>query len=364
MIPLFKVNMSEEASRAAARVLRSGYVGQGEEAEKFESELAGYMPAGMRPVLTNSCTSAIHMVLRYLGIGPGDEVITTPLTCVATNAPILDVGARPVWADVSSWTGNISPESVGKKITKRAKAIIAVDWTGRPAEYETLKSFGLPVIQDAAHSPLCRGEHGDFICFSYGPIKHLTCGDGGAVACKSERDAQALRKLRWYGLDRNSTRDFRCQQDIVEPGMKWHMNDVNAAIGRANLPYLERTVEKHYSNAAHLQKHINHYLVHTTSLTWESNYWVLPLIIRHPDSPDYTHQARLRDAFKEWMELNGVACSKVHARNDKHTGYNFPSGDLPGLDNFDSWQVNIPCGWWLTQDDLDVIVEAVNSFKP
>jgi dTDP-4-amino-4,6-dideoxygalactose transaminase len=358
MIPLFKVFMAPEAPDRVREVLESGFIGEGEQAAAFEREFAPYVPAGYDVALTNSCTSAIHMVLAYLGVGPGDEVITTALTCVATNAPILSLGARPVWADVNWQTGLICPYEMADKISPRTKAIIAVDWTGMRADYRRLKEFGIPVIQDAAHGPLdiSRGNCGDFICYSFGPIKHLTSGEGGAVASHPD-NIEKLRIMRWYGLDRTSTRDFRCAQDISLPGLKWHMNDVNAAIGRANLPSLRNIVANHVANAGRIRIGISHPDVEPVGLGRPSNSWVLPLRIGGPPFSDCR-----RDEFKAWMGERGVMCSQVHARNDKHTAYKYGTGKLIGLNSYDQAHINVPCGWWMTPEDVDHVLNAINDF--
>ena len=355
MIPLFKVFMSPLAAKAATRVLNSGFIGQGPEVDAFEAELAEYTHA--YPVATASCTSAIHMVLTHLGVGPGDEVITTPLTCVATNAPIVSLGARPVWADVDMLTGLIQPDDVAAKITRRTKAIIAVDWTGRRCDYRALKQHGIPVIEDAAHGPLFQqGERGDYVCYSFGPIKHLTSGDGGAVVTPCAKDREALKLLRWYGLDRTSRKDFRCEQDIEVPGLKWHMNDINAAIGRENLLFLPRLVEAHQMNARELFTQLAEVDIGLLcpDFSEESNYWVFPMLIT----------TGIRDEFKRYMEGSGVMVSQVHARNDKHTAYDYDSGPLFGAASFVSQQINIPCGWWLSPEDINRIVSAIKSWRP
>lgn len=348
--------MSQESTDRVERVLQSGFIGQGAVVEQFEKELSEKAPYPV--VAMNSCTSSIQAVLMLLGVGAGDEVITTPLTCVATNAPILAVGALPVWADVDAF-GNIDPADVARKVTRRTRAIIAVNWTGRPANYEALRSFLVPVIEDAAHGPVIgKRPTGDFICYSFGPIKHLTCGDGGAVATACGYDREQLRLLRWYGLDRTSTQDFRCAQNIQQAGMKFHMTDINAAIGLGNLQYIDQIVRVHRSNARAL-----HAGLMRAGLPWlmlptfseESNYWVFPILARAQVE---------REALKAHLESRGIAASQVHARNDKHRAYDFQSGPLPMLDAYDRFHLNLPCGWWVSLHDIDTIVTALKEFKP
>jgi dTDP-4-amino-4,6-dideoxygalactose transaminase len=354
MIPLFKVAMNSH-QYAVNQVLQSGFVGQGLKVDEFEATFSEVAPFPI--VAMNSCTSAIQAVLMHLGVGPDDEVITSPLTCTATNAPILLLGARPIWADVSPSTGNIDPDDVARKITRRTKAIIAVNWTGRPCDYRRLKRLGVPVIEDTAHGPVTGDRStGDFVCYSFGPIKHFTTGDGGAVATGNASARADLRLLRWYGLDRTSTQDFRCSQNITRPGMKLHMNDINAAIGLANLPLLRTTVEAHKRNADYLWHALwpsrRPYLT-LPNHSFHSNYWVFPVLVN-----------RSRESLKSHLAERGIASSQVHARNDKHEAYAFPNGPLPGLDEYDSMHLNVPCGWWLTQEDLDTIVTAIGEWKP
>ena len=355
-ITLFKVRMAPNVATALAPVLQSGYIGQGVKVDEFEREFTmEYAPYPI--VTTNACTAAIHMILMHLGIGPGDEVITTPLTCIATNAPILAVGARLIWADVDDETGNIDPDDVGRKVTKWTKAIIAVDWTGRPANYPALRAFGFPVIEDAAHGPLV--EHavtGDYVCYSFGPIKHMTCGDGGAVGTPDPEARASLALLRWYGLDRTSQKDFRCEQNIQKAGMKFHMNDINATIGLTNLPFLRETVAAHRRNARALYDGII-----ALHLEWlwqapfspESNYWVFPVLTANPI---------IRERLKKHLAQCGIGASQVHARNDHHAAYSFPNGPLPGLEMFDARHLNLPCGWWVRDDDITRILEALDEF--
>lgn len=351
MIDLFKVSMSEDVMDYVKPILHSGYIGEGSEVVAFENDLARNLNSPWQPISTNSCTSAINLVLLELGVGPGDEVITTPMTCVATNNSILLLGARPIWADVEEETGLIKEEEVKKLITKRTKAIIAVDWTGRRCNYPELKKYGIPVIQDASHGVYFDSHYcGDYVCLSFGPIKHLTCGDGGAIF--TPHNQESLRKLRWYGLDRTSSQDFRCSQNIEKVGSKFHMNNINAAIGRANLKNLLKNVRKHKSNAIYLYDNINDGLEITPYFSHNSDYWVFPLNI--PQG---------RDRFIEYLQKSQITASRVHARNDKHTAFNYPGQALPGVDEFDFTQVNIPCGWWVTTEELEYMVRVINSWK-
>lgn len=350
MIPLFKVSMSEAAAGAVAEVLGSGYIGQGERVEQFEAALQGLLDLPAPPLTVSSCTAALDLALHLVGVGPGDEVITTPVTCTATNSPIVTRGARPVWADVDPLTGLISPRDVARKITPRTRAIMAVDWGGALCDYAALRRFGLPVIQDAAHS-LTAGARGDYVCWSFQAIKHLTTGDGGALWTPAA-ELERARLLRWYGLDRRSKADFRCEQNIAEVGYKAHMNDIAAAIGLANLARTPDVIAAHRANAAHYHAALEG-ARHITRPAWDdaSPWWLYTVLVDD------------RAGFARHMQQRGVATSPVHARNDTHAAFCFPSGPLPGVDHFASRNVAIPVGWWLTDDNRRRVIAAALDWE-
>lgn len=350
MIPLFKVAMSPEAPARVAEVLRSGYIGQGEQVERFEAALQELLGTPAPPLTTNSCTSAIDLALHLIGVGPGDEVITTPVTCTATNSPIVTRGAVPVWADVDPLTGLIDPDDVWKKLTNKTKAIIAVDWGGALCDYAALRKYTVPVIQDAAHS-LTAGIGGDYVCWSFQAIKHLTTGDGGALWCPPEQLERA-RLLRWYGLDRRSKADFRCEQNIQEAGYKYHMNDIAAAIGLANIGGVHGLIDQHKNNAARYHRGLSG-IAGISLPRWEgdrSPWWLYTLLVEN------------RQGFISYLADHGIAASPVHARNDTHRAFHSPSGPLPGVDYFASRNVAIPVGWWLKQDDVFHIIKTVQTW--
>lgn len=349
MIPLFKVYMSPEAPARAAEVLTSGYVGQGRQVEAFEAALGALLGTSQPPLTVNSCTSALDLALHLIGVGPGDEVITTPVTCTATNSPIVTRGAIPAWADVDPLTGLIDPADVARKITAKTRAIMAVDWGGALCDYPALKQCGLPVIQDAAHS-LTAGIGGDYVCWSFQAIKHLTTGDGGALWCPPEQLERA-RLLRWYGLDRRSKADFRCEQNIQEAGYKYHMNDIAAAIGRANIGSVTALIARHWANAAEYHRALSD-LPGVQLPPWDagSAWWLYTLLVED------------RAGFIAYLADHGIAASPVHARNDTHRAFHFPNGPLPGVDHFAARNVAIPVGWWLSNADRQHIIERVRAW--
>jgi perosamine synthetase len=366
MIPIFKPFMADNVLDYLKPVLSydtqgNMYIGQGEKVDQFEREFSKICGFEDDIISVNSGTSALELAFHLLNIKQGDEVITTPQTCTASQTPILLYGATIVWADIDL-NGLIDPIDVQKKITEKTKAIIAVNWAGRMPDYKLLKSFGIPVIEDAAHGAYwSNNERGDYSAFSFQAIKALTTGDGGALLPpKDQRERAKL--LRWFGLDRTSSADFRCAQNIQEYGRKLHMTDIDAAIGLANLSALPYNIAKHQDNARYYQSYIKNDKIQLLDFDTDSPYWL------------YTMLVDQRDRFIQYLKDNGIASSMVHARNDKHVGFQNYSkldyllgstvgtGLLPGVDYFDSHQVNIPVGWWITEEEREKIVKVCNAY--
>lgn len=361
MIPLFKVRMSKDVDSFVSPVLASGYIGQGPKVEEFENALWEELKTPTRPITVNSCTSAIDLALELIGVGPGDEVISTPQTCFATQVGAIKRGARIRWADIDSLTGLIKPSSVEALITDKTKAILAVNWAGSFCDFKALKSFGVPVIEDAAHTwdsfldRSAKPERGDYICYSLQAIKFLTSADGGLLITPKDKEDEA-RLLRWYGLDRTKNESFRCAQDIGSVGFKYHMNDVNAAIGLANIPEARESVVQHRINAKYLidnLKILNYAKLAPYDST--SSYWFFSIVLN--DEVD-------RDLFSEYLSVNGVASSPVHYRNDKYSStIKFAEHLLPGVEVFSNQQINVPCGWWVTSEELDHIINVLKNYE-
>lgn len=260
-IPLFKVFMAPSVEAAVTSVLYSGFVGEGEEVKAFERELGARLGV-TRVVSVNSCTSALHLACHMsLDGSAAAEIITTPMTCIATNSSVVRNGARIVWADIDPLTGNIDPDEIEPLINERTRAIMMVHWGGNPCEIDRIckigHAHGIPVIEDAAHAlgatyrgrPI--GQHSDLIVFSFQAVKHVTAVDGGCLVCKDVNDDARARLLRWYGVGREYSEptDLRCEIDVAEAGYKFHMNNVAAAIGRENLKHLDWMLTRHRDNA-------------------------------------------------------------------------------------------------------------------
>jgi dTDP-4-amino-4,6-dideoxygalactose transaminase len=357
MIPLFKVRMSPDAGEAVRQVLDSGFIGQGPKVEKFEDLLWEELGGATRPITVNSCTSAIDLALQLCEVGLGDEVISTPQTCFASQVGAIHRGATLRWADIDPESGLISPQSVEALITPKTKAIIAVDWAGKLCDYVALKQFGAPVIEDAAHCwdafiqrPVARG---DYICYSFQAIKFLTSSDGGLLIAPSETEDRA-RLLRWYGLDRTKNQSFRCTQNITEAGFKYHMNDVCASIGIANIAVARASVKSHQANAKIYCSELNGLRsIKVPAFDPLCSYWLYSLLVTKGT----------KEEFMQFLADRNIASSPVHYRNDLYDcTMQFQENDLPGVTAFHKQQVSVPVGWWLSPMDVEYIVAEIKKY--
>lgn len=365
MIPLFKCHTPQAIDGPLLETLHSGYITQGPKVDEFEGRVADFL--GTKHVVAlNSGTSALTLALRIAGVGPGDEVISTAMTCTATNLPVLSLGGKIVFADVDPVTGNISAESIQQLITKKTKAVLFVDWGGTPADLDEIVSVArahdLKVIEDAAHAFGAEykgqkvGTIADFTCFSLQAIKHITTGDGGILTCLDPDDYKKARTLRWFGIDRDApTKDTRIDQDIVEWGYKFHMNDLTATIGIVQMDFIQQILQKQRNNQLRYLNELDKYFVRVNDTDWrKSAWWLYTLLLPSPKE---------RDAFKAFADKQGVQVSQVHKRNDEYTVFKpFARKGLDGLDYFSSRMICIPVHWGLSEAELDQIIGMCNEF--
>lgn len=365
--PLFKVHVpASSAISNIAEVFQSGFINEGLQVTALTEGLSKYLESD-HLVLTNSCTSALFMALKLAGVGPGDEVISTPMTCVASNAAIAMTGAKIVWADVHPEHGMLDPYSVMEKWTPRTKAVLAVAWAGTPPNMFLLERFckgaHIKLVLDAAHAfgaryrgvPVHRWA--DYTCYSFQAIKHFTTGDGGALICSDEADYKRSKAMKWFGLDRDKSKDaqgnWKGQQwdtDIEEIGYKFNMNNVSAAIGLSQMDHIDHILGCHRSNAALYDRLFKDcktvYPAHRPE-GGESSFWVYTMKV----DPD--HSRLLRDKLLKALNAEKIMAGVVHVPNDDYTCFQDIKDDgLKGLQQFAPYQFSLPCGWWLEEDDI------------
>lgn len=256
-LPYGKQSIDEDDIEAVIEVLRSDFITQGPSIEKFERKVAEYVGAKYAVAFCNG-TAALHGACFAAGISPGDEVITTPITFLASSNCVLYCGGKPVFADIRPDTYNLDPNDVARKITSKTKAIIAVDFSGQPAEMNRLsmlaEDHGLVLIQDAAHSLGATlegrkvGALADMTMFSFHPVKHITTGEGGIITTDNEEYRDRLLMFRSHGMTRDpqllERNDGPWYYEMQALGYNYRMTDIQGALGVSQMDKLDRFVAR------------------------------------------------------------------------------------------------------------------------
>lgn len=363
-IPLFRPLISEDAVKAVADVLRSGWLGTGPKTLAFEQAFADYIGAP-HCVGLNSCTSALHLGLHLLDLEPGSEVISAALNFVSVNHVILYEGCRPVFADVQPDTGNLDVSSVAERITERTAAVILMHYGGYPCDldefYALAQERGLRVIEDCAHACGATykgkrvGSHGDIHAFSFHAVKNLPMGDGGALTVRYPVQAERLRRLRWLGIDRETFerrgRDaYLWEYDVTELGFRYAMNDVHAAVGLAQLSYLdaENAVRADIAGKYRLAL---------------SGVPGIELLEQGEDRTSSNHLfcvlAEERDSLVDKLRSAGVEAGVHYRRNDLYPMYE--EHDLPNTERFWRRAVSLPMHLELRDEHIEYVADVIRG---
>ncbi|MCC9711769.1 DegT/DnrJ/EryC1/StrS family aminotransferase [Streptomyces sp. MNU76] len=361
-IPLFRPVVPATAKERVAQVLDSPWIGLGPVTEEFEAAFAEKIGA-RHVVAVNSGTAALHLALRLMGIGPGDEVILPANTFVATGHAVLYEQAVPVFADIDPSTGNIDPEHIRTLISPRTAAVIAVHYAGAVSSMDEIRALarqaGIAVLEDCAHACGARyrdrplGELGTFQAYSFQATKNLATGEGGALVVPTEHDAVRGRRIRRLGIGhRNdaSTVPGNWDYAVDEVGFKYNMSDIQAAIGLAQLDVLDEVNAARARLAAHYARRLasmpgvrtlNH--PHTAG----SSNFLMPVM------------ADDRDGLMAALEEAGVGTGVHFRRIDSYPMYKL--SDLPHTDWFWRHQLSLPMHSLLTHEDVDYICDVIES---
>ena len=351
MIPVARPLIGDDERAAVDAVLRSGMIAQGPQVAAFEEEFAEVV-AGRECIAVNSGTSALHLALLAMGIGPGDEVIVPSFTFAATGNAVAITGATPVFVDIEPDYFTIDPSQIEQAITDRTRAIIPVHLYGHPAEMRQIMAIaaaaGLQVLEDSAQAHLAAldgrpvGAWGDAAAFSFYPTKNMTAGEGGMIVTNDPELARTARLLRNQGMEK------RYHNEIA--GLNNRMTDIHAAIGRVQLGKLAGWTEQRQQNAKFLDAHLQGVTVPPVAA----------------DAAHVYHQYTIRvagdrDTFAERLAAAGVG-SGVYYPVPIHTLPTFGlDTDLPHTATAAEQVISLPVHPSLSQDDLETIVAAVNS---
>ena len=350
--------------------LRSGWIGTGPRTERFEGLFAEYVGAP-HAVAVNSGTAALHLSLLAAGVGEGAEVITTPMTFPSTANAIVHAGATPVFADVDRETGNIDPERVAAAITGRTAAILPVHYAGRPCPMDALEQLAaeheLALIEDAAHAvggafgERRIGAIGDTTCFSFYVTKNLVTGEGGMVTTADAELAARIRRLCLHGMDRDAWQRFSVKSfrhyEVVEPGFKSNMTDVQAALGIHQLAKLDRGLARRREIWA----------------AYDEGLAGLPVETPAAEEPGTVHarhlysvlveRGRPRDGVLDALIENrigtGVHYRPVHLHTWYRERFGHRAGDFPNAEEIGERTLSLPLSAALTDADVADVLEAM-----
>ncbi|WP_167856795.1 DegT/DnrJ/EryC1/StrS family aminotransferase [Hymenobacter aquaticus] len=361
---MFTTFVHPKAAQRVQAVLQSTFLSEGKLVQEFETRLSTELGL-VNPAALNSGTSALHLALEVAGVGPGDEVILAPQTFIASAIVVVQVGAKPVFADIQYETGNINPADIEHRITARTKAIMAVHWGGYPCDlaeiHAVARRHGLLVIEDAAHAPGATyqgrpiGSISDLTCFSFQAIKHITTGDGGALCARCPEMAREVLRRRWFGIDRAHSPVSEIgerEYDLTDVGFKYHLSDYAAALGLANLDGFQERMSRRRA----LVRQYREGLQGVAGLQLleqrpdrESAHWLFGMHVEN------------RLQFIRALKAKGIAASVVHDGIDHNTLFGGKRLELTNQRRFDDTQIHIPLHDGLDASQVAYIIEVIHQ---
>ncbi len=375
MLPFCKAWIGDDEIQAVTDTLRSGWLTTGPRTKQFEKDLADYLGAN-RVVCLNSCTSALHLALVLYGIGPGDEVITTPITFPATSNVIVHTGADVVFADVESATMNIDPSEVEKRITPRTKAIMPVHMAGHPCNLTALWSIcdrhGLIMIQDSAHALESRWEgrklmdFGDVGTYSFYATKNITCGEGGAIAGNDDAIMERAATLSLFGISKDAWKRYNIpgyqHWETMEAGYKYNMFDIQASLGLVQLKKIEMLRERRLRIVERYNAAFDN---HPGLISWKNSPQAVHAHYIYVLRLNLDHLTCDRDTFMKAMEMENIGIG-IHFRSllDQHyyrTRYPDQIPCCPTAARISNEILSIPLYPLMSDADVDDVITAVTK---
>jgi dTDP-4-amino-4,6-dideoxygalactose transaminase len=369
-VEFYKHNLEDEDIARLVEVCKGVFLTTGQQTREFEEAFAAYLGAG-HAVGVTSCTAAIHLALLGLGIGPGDEVITTPMTFAATSNCILYTGAVPVFVDVDAATGLIDPDAVQRAMTPRTKAIVPVHLYGLMADMRRLNAIadraGVAIVEDCAHAIESQrdgvrpGQLSQAACFSFYATKNITSGEGGAVVTNDQQLAQRLRVLRQHGMSASAADRYSGvyrHWDLETLGWKYNMTNLQAALLIGQLERIDRLwIERE-----------------RVARRYETAFAAVPEV-RHPIVPDGAKSARhlftiwvdpaRRDHVLAGLQANGIGVAvnyrAVHLLTYYQSRMGFVRGAFPNAERIGDSTLTLPLYPRLTDAEVDHVASTVSS---
>lgn len=371
-LPLAKPDIGELEISRAVEVIKSGWWTTGPVVTEFEEKFSKYLQ-DKEPLFTvglNSCTSAMHLALLALGIGPGDEVILPTWTFVSTAHVVEWIGAKPVLCDIEERTLNIDIQKAAELVTSRTKAIIPVHIAGYPCDMKAVRSIALKhnlkIIEDAAHAIGTKyqgikiGNLSDVTCFSFYATKNLAMGEGGAAISKNSEIIEKMRKLSYFGINKEAFKRYSKAgtwfYDIEESGYKYNLDSIHAALGTTQLERLDAMNLRRRTIADQYRKGLSDKII----LPWDDreNYHIYHLFVIGIDEK----QVNRDDLMDELKKRNiGTSVHFIPLHSHTHYSKNNPKENFPVANNSFKKVLSIPMFSSMTDEDVDYVIENINE---
>ena len=369
-VEFYRHSIGDEEKEKVLECLNGIFLTTGSYVSEFESQFADYLNLDYAVGLT-SCTAALHLTLLALGIGQGDEVITTPMTFIATATAILHTGARPVFVDVEPDTALIDPNKIERTITKKTKGIIPVHLYGQMSDMKKIKQladkYKLKIIEDSAHciegerDGVRPGQLGDVACFSFYATKNITSGEGGAVATNNKNLAEKIRLLRQHGMSKEAADRYTGNYqhwDMLECGWKYNMDNIKAAL---LLPQLSKIDTLWQKRKDLYQKYIN-YLKDIPEIDY-------PKIAFNSKSAYHLFtiwvDKNQRDAILQKMGQYGIGVAvnyrAIHLLTYFKKRFRFKKGDFPIAEDIGDKTLSLPFYSKLQDHEIDYIIKSIKE---
>jgi len=375
-LPFTRPSISDAEVAEVCEALRSGWITSGPRVEALQKEFASYVSAP-HAVAVTSATAGFHITILGLGIGPGDDVITASLTWPSTVNMIHLAGARPVFADIDRRTLQLDPDSVEKVLTPRTKAVVPVHFAGQPCDLDRLRAicerYGLILIEDAAHAVGTDyhgrkiGSGGNPTIFSFHAIKNLTTGEGGMITTSDDRLLERLMSLRFHGVDQDAWKRYAREAsrgyDLFEPGFKYNLTDVQAAIGIIQLRRLEDLIRRRTELADLYDRLLDEVpeVMRPQRVPYPSRHaWHLYTVLI-----DREHAGLTRDDFRDQLRKRNIGTGlhflAVHELTFYKANYPVPRGQLEGSEYVAARIVSLPLFPDMKDEDVEQVVEEIRD---
>lgn len=367
--------IGEEEKKEVLEALDSGWITTGPRTQKFEENFSSYIGCS-HSIAVNSCTAGLHLSLATIGVGSGDEVITSPFTFCATANAIIHLGATPVFADIDPKTRNIDPHEIANKITSRTKAILPVHYGGHPCAMDEIlqiaKEHKLFVVEDAAHAVAAEykgrkiGSIGDLTSFSFYATKNLTTGEGGMITTNNSALEERIRPLALHGINRDTWRRYEkggsWYYEVLDSGYKYNMSDILAAIGIHQLEKMPRLqqIRKDY---------VERYSVAFAGLpAIETPYeapevkhaWHLYSILIKPETLSIDRAQFIEELYKENIGTS-VHFIPLHLQPYYREKFSFQRGDFPQTEYVYDRIISLPLYPRMSEQDVEDVISAVRG---